>query len=442
MRLSSESLVNSLFLAIKEKNLPAVIALVSCGAADLTQQNDDEQTPIKYAVNQKYWTGVRAIAENANKLVLDNDVNDEALFCSALLRALDAKQFDIARLLLERHTHIDDMWNFTSTRNYMLHVAVVKGAPVELVALLLIRGANPNKENKKGETPLDLAISLKRDSIVHCLSDADSYTRSIKAFLMLYVLKLMPSDCLYLCPELIERIVSHIGYDKDFISLYKSVEKDIALATESILEGKEKPDAIHWETYYSVKKSMTKQDKINYFMKKAQSCTTDKEKSIYIHRLLDQSPDTVEDIEDILLLLETMTALYPKEKYIFPFFNKEEASVQSRKNCIITLSEVLIKKIGCSSPIAYYMLGMFGSTDDTNTLLYLKQAQANNKALGGKVLTEDQLHNCTTKVAEIKRRARENSQDNDIIIENNNIEGNGNDEPDSDTVHGSPQPNA
>jgi len=145
-------LESRLFNAIKEKNIERIKGLVQAGIS-LAAENEDGHTPIQLAVDLGHWECVKAIA-----IKRKIDEEDTYRYGSALLSAVDQNKLDVVECLLQAQAshgyYYDD-----GGQNYCLHVAAKNNNP-EMIRLLLKYKLNPQKTNKAGQRPIELACMM------------------------------------------------------------------------------------------------------------------------------------------------------------------------------------------------------------------------------------------------------------------------------------------
>lgn len=153
--------IDNCYLAIKNKDM---ITLKSCVE--------------KYGVDFTYKNGTllhQAILENnfeAVNYLLNVGANANSLYDNCytpLILAIDNRQFDIARLLIEKDADVNLKDGF---HNSPLSKAILRyNGDNDILESLISRGANPNQELVNGYTPMELAKSMKLSNLIQKISD-------------------------------------------------------------------------------------------------------------------------------------------------------------------------------------------------------------------------------------------------------------------------------
>jgi ankyrin repeat protein len=147
----------------------AIASLLAKVGADLTirdKSNERGRTPISLAGYKKKFACLRSIIEYIPFQ------SDTSLECgSALLYAVYHKQYLFAQEFMEKLPFVDPNWSFAD-QNTALHLAIANDGPISLIKGLRFRKANVNAKNKKGETPLHLAVKTDRSDVVSVLLKA------------------------------------------------------------------------------------------------------------------------------------------------------------------------------------------------------------------------------------------------------------------------------
>jgi ankyrin repeat protein len=135
---------------------PVVEALVA-GGADVNARSVGGMTPLLNAVDQKSLRMLNAIL--ARKPDLESGTRDGS---TPLWLAIESGEMKIAEKLTQAGANVN-----ASLRRFndfsLLHLAVFKGRP-DFAALLLTNKAQVDVVNNRGQTPLDLAKEMIRDS--------------------------------------------------------------------------------------------------------------------------------------------------------------------------------------------------------------------------------------------------------------------------------------
>jgi len=326
----------SLHIAVQYGAPRDVIALLIKRDADLTKENQDKQTPIQYAAKNGWWEGVRRIADNAKNLT-----DDQANFGPALLYALIAGKFDEARSLLLNNININANRAFSNAENYPLHIAIQKNAPLDIIKLMLYRGANPNFKNKAGQTPADLAVQLGRHSALEVLTNEAFYNAGLKEFITLA--SLGHPLISQLPKELMPNIALQLGHDIDsYTQICKLTDPEVNQIKQDALAQKNSSKHLSTYPFITSKSSPVASFVIDKLKEIAESCTNDKNKSVYVHRLLDQHDDTTEGMTAALSLLESMHEFYPKSEFSRSYIlSTKHDREQAHRNCMNQLNTSL-----------------------------------------------------------------------------------------------------
>ena len=134
-------------------------------SSDLNLVDEDGRTPLMHAV----------LAENAdNKIVnmliergADVNAEDAVRNWTALQFAAQIQRDDIVKTLLENGASVDPVDTFG---NSPLWVAVMNASStLDVVRLLVQRGADPNRKNQAGVAPIDIAKQSGRNDILAVL---------------------------------------------------------------------------------------------------------------------------------------------------------------------------------------------------------------------------------------------------------------------------------
>ncbi len=142
------------------KGHETVVALLLAQDADVNATNRDGETPLQVAQRANRTAIVRLLTQSGGSATSDGDIFTavRAGDLAAVTRILDR---DPARV-----RQSDRLFGATP-----LHWAALKGSD-DVVTLLLVRGADANAMNAKGETPLLVAQRAKRTSVVRILQSA------------------------------------------------------------------------------------------------------------------------------------------------------------------------------------------------------------------------------------------------------------------------------
>ena len=132
---------------------------------------------VRYYINRKYGCSEETLLHfwirlNNNdmptlKFLLEHgaDISATAKFGRSLLHtAVSCVNYDATEWLLNNNEYVDSQNIY---KNTPLHYAA--NGNIDLCTLLLMRGADPNRINKDGETPLCLAAKLGHTEVVKLL---------------------------------------------------------------------------------------------------------------------------------------------------------------------------------------------------------------------------------------------------------------------------------
>lgn len=148
---------SALVYAINGNKLEAVKYLLVNGASAM-QQDMYGQTPLHFAVETKNIDCVRFLqAIGANSMTKDTYGQ------TPLSIAMNQSEAMVATLIGK------DISLQNSDGESPLHIAVIENANVKKVSFLLSSGFHINKRDKNGNTPLHLAVQLKRSEIIPVL---------------------------------------------------------------------------------------------------------------------------------------------------------------------------------------------------------------------------------------------------------------------------------
>lgn len=139
-----------------EQERKDLIPLFVCSGADLTLSTKGF-TPITYAGFHWKFSCLDLMLDHAP----DTD-HDRANFGGALSYVISCGQYDLALKLLKIRRFLQLNIVYEGSKNSVLHLAALKGGPIELMELLIKKGANINEINADGDTPLHLVIQEGR----------------------------------------------------------------------------------------------------------------------------------------------------------------------------------------------------------------------------------------------------------------------------------------
>lgn len=153
-----------LHLAVRKDRADIVARLIKAGA-DLTFKNAKDDTPADIAGSLHHFACLQALVEHAPLVE-----NDAAHFGSALVDCLAAREFQIAKSLLEKRPVINMNWGLGDKNS--LHLAILNDAPVDLISLIIDKKCDLDLETAEEDTPLHLAVREDREEIVAVLVKA------------------------------------------------------------------------------------------------------------------------------------------------------------------------------------------------------------------------------------------------------------------------------
>jgi ankyrin repeat protein len=143
-----ETRKKTIFDAIEKRDIAALRQ--SLFVADLKQKNEDQETPIEVASQSGWWEGVTAIARSEK-----TDKNDKFRYGLALAFAVKSDRYETANILFDQGART----NWTLDHQGCLHWAV-QNKNVNMIKLLLDHGEDETLQNKKFQTPIELAGEL------------------------------------------------------------------------------------------------------------------------------------------------------------------------------------------------------------------------------------------------------------------------------------------
>ena len=168
----------TLHVAVEHDNGKMVALLVHYGA-NPDETNSSGHTPLGLAAQKNnmdaFWAMVNSPyyipTESISLAILDAVAKDDVEAVQALLeKACKAGLFDKNKNLLNQA-------RYSSTENYMLHLAVEHGNE-KMVALLVQYGADPDKTNSSGETPLGLTLQKNKMDTFWAIVNASHYVQT------------------------------------------------------------------------------------------------------------------------------------------------------------------------------------------------------------------------------------------------------------------------
>lgn len=131
----------------------------------LSQQNKEGKTPIQVCDDQKHIELIKFIVRKTQ-----TDENDVFHYGSVLLSATERNDLESIKILLAAGAGNNKNWKNNKTGNSSLHYAIENGN-AEAVNLLLNAHFSLDKENKRGDTPLQL-IAQRGGYIEDAIKDA------------------------------------------------------------------------------------------------------------------------------------------------------------------------------------------------------------------------------------------------------------------------------
>ena len=150
--------MNALALAIILNEVPVIKLLLSYGAK-INNACCRSMTPLQLSVNKSSEVAKLLLQNGANiHQVLQSNSDAINLSKPPLIYAIDTNNLYLASILLEHGEDINQCYGECS--NSPIHLATMKGSE-DMVKLLIQFGANLNKRNGRGDTPLGLALHQK-----------------------------------------------------------------------------------------------------------------------------------------------------------------------------------------------------------------------------------------------------------------------------------------
>lgn len=164
----SPSIVNEAFQATERGDAAALSELLTSEPSLAGEENEDGLTLLGYAA---HFGSPQAVL-----VLLDAGADVNAVSHSriayipsntALHAAIAGKRnLEVIRLLLERGARTDLR---DSNGQTCLHSAAYHADSVEIILMLIDRGANPGTKDKNGATPLDLAVQRGNANVAELL---------------------------------------------------------------------------------------------------------------------------------------------------------------------------------------------------------------------------------------------------------------------------------
>jgi hypothetical protein len=324
-----------LHVAIKENASTHLIEMLIRHGADLQSQDEEGNTPLHVSFELKRANVIALLLEEGACLAIKNQ-KEQTPICNveykllgeSLLEAFLAGQYGAVRQFLNLY-HAFDVNEHTTPNSNMtaLHLAVAQRAPLDLVHLLLQKGALPSAVDTAGHTPLSMALEREVFSMVRILEKPATFVIDVQAFrefMMLYHLGHWAIS--YLPLEIIDIIVENLGYTPHFAEqLMQSALK----CAESVAFR---------------------------FTRLATEELGNKEKTFYW--LMNEYGAVPMAVEAALRILNSMQKLSSLSS-VDAIISLSKKSKQRRINEILRLSRLLIYR-GVSSPLAYRMRGIYG----------------------------------------------------------------------------------
>jgi len=171
--LSDLNILDPLHCALLKKNQDLIRQLVSQKTTSISEINHDYQTPMQVAAKNQQWEIVKTIAQSRK-----TNSEDHAGYDDALIEAMRAKEYEIAKLLIMQGAPLQRYDRSSGSIGYSaLHFAV-RDQQYDLIALLLSkkkyplftesdndRLAYPNQRYLNGRiSALELASKLETDN--------------------------------------------------------------------------------------------------------------------------------------------------------------------------------------------------------------------------------------------------------------------------------------
>jgi len=151
---------------VYRKDYGALRRAIALGA-DLNTGDIDGRTPLMHAVLDS------AGSEEMVRFLINNganpDVHDTQQGWTALHFAARDQKLEIAVFLLECGASIDSVDSFGNTP--LWRSIMESRAPDDVVRFLVSKGADPNKANRDGVSPKDIAERMGRSELAEILSE-------------------------------------------------------------------------------------------------------------------------------------------------------------------------------------------------------------------------------------------------------------------------------
>jgi ankyrin repeat protein len=158
-------------ITLAQKAYRGTITIEEIKAADqklLTDKDDESGGDIFYYSCRR--CKVEIVEALLNRGIID--MNKQSIDdWTGLMGALDCRQWDNAKLLISSGANVT---LHSISQRTALHCAAYKGAPIEIINMLLDAGADPLAETNDGKTPAEWARAYSQDEIAQYLDQINN----------------------------------------------------------------------------------------------------------------------------------------------------------------------------------------------------------------------------------------------------------------------------